>query len=312
MRARTPAPCIRWCAGEGGLEGKRLPRVRADRLDPEAEDVALESGAAPPPRSARARAVHRPAALPPFGAHQRPKAHAGIPLLPRFDVRWLQDKALVGGCLLRAVDRAGGRDEGLRSCPCYLGVILAREPVRRRVEMRPGVLAARDVAPVPGRAALVEVREISSMRNRDEEGANCGGSWMIGVAGRSVCARSTTRILPSEIAAAKPASRSLSMVIPPRCRSAKGVTRPGACQGGHARVGQVTSSEAASPDGFLRQARNPRTCVRNSAGRSACGQWPAPAITTCSALGNRRAISGRCSGCLERERPPAMSRVGPR
>ena len=43
------------------------------------------------------------------------------------------------------------------------------------------------------------------------------------------------------------------------------------------------------------QLKNSRSCARNSLGRSAWIQWPAPAITTCSARGNRRAISGRCS-----------------
>jgi hypothetical protein len=85
-----------------------------------------------------------------------------VALLPRFDVRRLEYEAFVGGCLLRAVDYAGGRDEALcrDRVRVAVGVVLARDPMRRRVEMRPGVLAARNVVPVPSRAALVEVRDL--------------------------------------------------------------------------------------------------------------------------------------------------------
>ena len=76
--------------------------------------------------------------------------------------RGLEQEIGIGRDLLRAVDHAGGCDEELRRDCVGMSVrqLAAGDPVRRRVEMRAGMLAAGDVVPVPGRAALVVARDL--------------------------------------------------------------------------------------------------------------------------------------------------------
>ena len=76
------------------------------------------------------------------------------------------------------------------------------DPVHRRVEMRAGVLAERQIVPVPGRPAIVVARNLG----RSSSGGdwpNCGGRPITGVAGPSGWVRSTTRTLPSASAATR-------------------------------------------------------------------------------------------------------------
>ena len=76
-----------------------------------------------------------------------------------------------------------------------LRIVLAGHPVHRGIEMRAGVLAAGDIVPVPGRPALVVAGDLLE-REASWTGANCGGSWIVGVAGSSGTVRSTTRMPP--------------------------------------------------------------------------------------------------------------------
>ena len=144
------------------IEGVVLSRVGADRLDPEAENVALDQEAHRRRIEARvcgpsSLMFRKAAGSVRFDQSVRIRTHApagcaraATPTLPSR----APEEVLVRG---RGPTRRS-RTPGDELCTgivvrVALGVILARDPVNRRVEVRPGVLAARDVVPVPGRAA---------------------------------------------------------------------------------------------------------------------------------------------------------------
>ncbi len=88
------------------------------------------------------------------------------------DVFGLEQEIVVLGGRGGAVDDDGGADEalGVDRVDGVVGHVLAADPVRRRVEMCAGVLAHRDVAPVPGGAFLVVAADhLAAERRRGAE-----------------------------------------------------------------------------------------------------------------------------------------------
>ena len=151
--------------GERRVEAARLSRVGADRLDADAEHVALvrehRRRARVEPRGVRAvgvRVDERGRIGPP--APSRPQQHPGargdpaVRALPRLDPLDRQQKIRIPVHLARHVDDAGGADEAARRdrVARVVGEILPRHPVHGRVEMRAGVLAEAQRVPVPRRA----------------------------------------------------------------------------------------------------------------------------------------------------------------
>ena len=82
--------------------------------------------------------------------------------LPFLDHRLREQKIRALAHPRRDVDDAGGADESIDRDVVrgVVGIILARDPMNRRIEVRPGVLPAADVVPVPGRAARVVARDL--------------------------------------------------------------------------------------------------------------------------------------------------------
>ena len=71
-----------------------------------------------------------------------------FPALDEFD---RQQKIWIGGGFFRAVEHARRSHEidNRYGVGRVVGQVLARDPVDRRVEMRAGVLAAREIVPIP-------------------------------------------------------------------------------------------------------------------------------------------------------------------
>src|ERR1700677_2046064 len=149
----------------------RLPGVGADGLGAEAENAAhldqkADRGGGWPGRMravvAKIGVVGR-GPLRPVGAHQRPGARRDLPVraLKGLDIRDLQQIVRVRGGCGRAVDHAGGGDEIFRidRIDRACGKIAAGDPMRRGIKMGAGMLAHRNVVPVPGRPAMVVVRD---------------------------------------------------------------------------------------------------------------------------------------------------------
>src|SRR5919108_2278627 len=108
--------------------------------------------------------------LRPVRAQQHPAARLdlAIALLPSFDEENCQREVRIGGALLGAVDDRCRGDEfcHVDGIDRVVRQVLAGNPVDRRVEMRPGVLAETDVVPVPGRAALIVARHFFHAERR--------------------------------------------------------------------------------------------------------------------------------------------------
>src|SRR5580704_6800585 len=91
---------------------------------------------------------------------RRNAAVAGFPGLYDFD---RQKKVHVTARALGDVYDAGGADETVYGNVVgrVVGIVLARYPVNRRIEMRTRMFPAGDVVPVPGRSALIVVRYLA-------------------------------------------------------------------------------------------------------------------------------------------------------
>ena len=160
-----PAPCSRLCAGNGGSKAKAWPASVPTASTPQPRmsrcstrnrmqatlgpgtcgpvSLALRNAAGSSRRDQSVRiSTQVPAGIRPCAA-----SHASM-------LRGLEQEVGVGRDLLRAVDHAGRCDQQLRRDRVGMGVrqLAAGDPVRRRVEVRAGMLAAADVVPVPGRA----------------------------------------------------------------------------------------------------------------------------------------------------------------
>ena len=145
----------------------RLPRVGADRFDAEADHVALLDHELHRrrrrPRRMRAIRPHigvfSALALRPVRAHQQPRARRDPPMLglERRYMLGLQQEVVVRRASGGAVDHHRRPDELLYGdrIDRVVRQVLAGHPMRGRVEMRAGMLAHRDVVPVPGRPLLV-------------------------------------------------------------------------------------------------------------------------------------------------------------
>ena len=117
----------------------------------------------------------------------------------------------------RHVDDAGRRHQLLHvyRFGSVVRVVLAGDPVDRRVEVRARVFAAGDVVPVPGRPALVEVRDLVQAERR---ALSVLRRQMMGVRACSVWLRSTTRTELLCRACARVFSMSMLLVLGERRR----------------------------------------------------------------------------------------------
>ena len=172
VRPYLPAPSRRGMARERRVEGVRGPGVRADGLGPEPDDrrllgqpgrardadsggvrarlVGVEELGLVVGTGVPARAVQQPAAL-----GQRP-----VGRLPLLDVVDLEQEVRIGGRFRAEVEHHGRGDQPRHRHLGHVLAVLAGNPVHRGVEVRAGVLAGRDVVPVPGGAALVIVADL--------------------------------------------------------------------------------------------------------------------------------------------------------
>ncbi len=96
-----------------------------------------------------------------ISTHDR-AGNAPVTSLPAPDEVDRQQEVGVRRGFARAVEHAGGADQLLHRDRVGRVVrqVAPGDPVDRRVEMRAGVLAAGEVVPVPGRAALVVARHL--------------------------------------------------------------------------------------------------------------------------------------------------------
>ncbi len=149
-----------------------LPGVRAHRFGSEPVHVAFldEPGHDLGVGAGRMRAVGLHVqvvgglgALGPVGAHQHPgpRGDAAVLFFPFLDEVDGQEEVRVAGGLGGTIDHAGAGDEGVDGNRVHrvVRLVLARDPVRGRIEVRAGVFRAREVVPVPGRTALVVARD---------------------------------------------------------------------------------------------------------------------------------------------------------
>src|SRR6516225_3904956 len=108
--------------------------------------------------------------LRPVGAQQDPTSRLDLAVarLPLLDKGNRQREVGIGCALLRAIDHDSRRDElrDVDRIDCVVRQILAGNPVDRRVEVRPGMLAETNVVPVPGRSALVVARHLFDAERR--------------------------------------------------------------------------------------------------------------------------------------------------
>src|SRR5262249_25989541 len=153
---------------EHRLESWSLASIGAHCLDADAEDVTLlgeerhrlrmKAGSVSPvcgnvEKLARALAV-RPIRADQYPGVLRNTAEALFPRLHRFARN--QEVGIVLG-LPRDIDDARWPDEAVdrNVVRSIIRMVLAGNPVNRRIEVRAGVLAASDIVPVPGRTAGV-------------------------------------------------------------------------------------------------------------------------------------------------------------
>src|SRR5262249_25711011 len=150
-----------------------LPRVRADGLDTDAENVTFprEKRHCLRMKAGRVGAIGadveeglRALAVRPVRADQYPgmRRNAAMARLPLEQSLAGHQKVGIPCGLLRDVDHTGRPDEAVdRDVVCgIVGVVLAGDPVDRRIEMRTGMLAAGDVVPVPGGPTRVVARDL--------------------------------------------------------------------------------------------------------------------------------------------------------
>src|SRR5215469_16666400 len=83
-------------------------------------------------------------------------------LFPSFHMCNREEKIGVLRAFARHVDHARRREELLDRdiVRCVVGIILSRHPVHRRVKMRAGMFAAREIVPIPGGPAAVVARNL--------------------------------------------------------------------------------------------------------------------------------------------------------
>ncbi len=160
-------------AREHRLESRRLAGIRADGLDADAEDIPLareerntlwmEARRMGPvgPDVEKCLGV---AALGPVGADQHPGVggDAAVLPLPILHDRLGEQKVRVLARLPSHIDDAGRPDEALHRdiVRGVVRIILAGDPVNRRVKMGARMLAAGEVVPVPGRTARIIARDL--------------------------------------------------------------------------------------------------------------------------------------------------------
>ena len=204
-----PAPCIRWCAGNAGSKANAwpwsvptasTPKPLTSRSSTRRRTAAALGPGACGPSSLRLRKAAGSAALRPVGAHQHPGARRDPPVraprTPRCARAPCTKRSSAAASFEQSITQAGAtkRCAGDRVGEA-VGVVLAGDPVRRRVEMGPGVLAAGDVVPVPGRArARRSARSPRSGTGSTARTPAAAGS-PASRAGASGC-RSTTLTLP--------------------------------------------------------------------------------------------------------------------
>src|SRR5581483_1369335 len=151
----------------------RLARIGADGLDADAEDVTLlgQKRHALWMKPRRVRAVRTGVqeflgalAMRPVRADEYPGVRGDAAMLSLPLLHDLAGQQEVGIRLrLRGdIDHTGGTDETVHRniVRCVVRIILAGHPMDRGIEMRAGMLTAGDVVPVPGRSALVVMRDL--------------------------------------------------------------------------------------------------------------------------------------------------------
>ena len=153
---------------ERWVESTCLASVRPDRLDPDADHVALlrqhlrrglvESGGVGTVLvDVEERIGSDP--LAPVGTHQDPRAGGdpAVLCLPTFDPVRREEEVRVRGGLGTTVENAGRCDQLARwNGLCgVVRVVLARHPMDRRVEVGARVLTEGECVPVPSRAGVV-------------------------------------------------------------------------------------------------------------------------------------------------------------
>jgi hypothetical protein len=109
-------------------------------------------------------------ALRPVGAEQHPTARRDAAMLgfPGLDMGDRQQEIGVGRGLSGEVEdhRRGDEVAGRNAVERVVGQIGAADPVDRGIEMRAGMLADGEVAPVPGDTAIVVARDLLTRKRR--------------------------------------------------------------------------------------------------------------------------------------------------
>src|ERR1700722_12567172 len=154
-------------AGKHGIETMRLAGGGPGGLHTDTENVAFlcqeRHALRMKPRGVRAARTHveklRPCPMRPVGADENPgmRGNAAVLALPLPPDLPRQEEIRIRFRLRGHIDDAGGPNEALDRdvVSCVVRIVLAGHPMNGRIEMRAGMLTARDVVPIPGGPALV-------------------------------------------------------------------------------------------------------------------------------------------------------------